>query len=134
MPPDLSTPYATEVDRANAREALLVYFLLIEVLTHLADQESSSWSARQGVLFPVGLRENPTRRLIRWITTFSDEIKVIRDVRNRIVHVGVVTDPELRGAEWLARQIISTLFDMQPSQINPTWAQQTLTKAAREVV
>jgi hypothetical protein len=134
MPPDISVPYATEADRANAREAVLLYSSLIEVLTHLADQTASSWSADQEVLFPAGLRENPTHRLTRWIAAFSDEIKVIRDVRNRMVHAGVVTDPELRGAEWLARQIISTLFDMQPSQVNPIWARQTLAKAAREVV
>jgi len=134
MPPDLSRPYTTEADRANAREALLLYSWLIEVLVRLADQAAKPWSAEQEVLFPASLRENPARRLSRWITTFGDEIEVIGDVRNRMVHAGTVTDPELRGAEWLARQIISTLFDMQPSEINPIWARQTLARAAREVV
>ena len=134
MPPDISVPYFTEEDRANAREAVILYSSLIEVLTRLADQTASTWSADQVVLFPAGLRENPTHRLTRWVTAFSDEIKIIRDVRNRMVHVGVVTDPELKGAEFLARQIISTLFDMQPSQVNPTWARRTLARAAQEVV
>lgn len=134
MPPDISVPYVTEADRVNAREAVLLYSSLIEVLTRLADRAAGSWSAGQEVLFPAGLRENPTRRLSRWITTFSDEIKIIHEVRNRIVHTGVVADPELRGAEWLARQIISTLFDMQPSQINPIWARQALARAAQETV
>jgi hypothetical protein len=134
MPPDISVPYFSEEDRANAREAVILYSQLIEVLTRLANQAVSTWSADQEGLFSASLRENPTRRLTRWVTTFSDEIKIIRDVRNRIVHVGVVTDPELKGAEFLARQIISTLFDVQPSQVNPTWARRILARAEQEVV
>jgi hypothetical protein len=134
MPPDINVPYFTEEDRENAREAVLLYFRLIEVLARLADQTSRPWSPDQVALFPAGLSENPSRRLARWLTTFGDEIKIIRDVRNQIVRVGVITDLDLKGAEFLARQIISTLFDMQPSQVNPTWARKALARVGQEVV
>jgi hypothetical protein len=137
MPPDLSKPYVTEEDRARDREALLFYEMLIEAITRLADRPDSSWSEDQRSLFPGsvpgGPAEHPLSRLQRWITIYGDEIKIIRDVRNRIVHSGIVADPEIRGAAWLARQIISTLFDLQPSQVNPIWARQVAAKAARDI-
>jgi hypothetical protein len=136
MPPDLSKPYVTEEDRARDREALLVYKSLIEVLTRLADRPANSWSEDQIRLFPGsvpgGPSEHPLSRLQRWMTVYGDEINIIRDVRNRTVHSGIVTDPELRGTAWLARQIISTLFDMQPSQVSPIWVQQVITRVARD--
>ena len=42
--PDLGRPYSTEVERADAREALLLYWSAIELLTKLAEQPANEWS------------------------------------------------------------------------------------------
>ena len=123
MPPDLGKPYSSEAERAADREALITYWYGIEALTRLAEKPVSRWSPEQVGLFPPsvpgGPPEHPEQRLRRWLTLYSDEVGVIRDIRNRLVHSGQVTDPELRGAAWLARTIISTALGTLPSEIEP---------------
>lgn len=122
-PPDLGKPYGTEAERAVDREALIVYWYGIEALTHLAEMPPSRWSTEQARLFPSsvpgGPPEHPEQRLQRWLTLYGDEISIIRDIRNRLVHIGRVTDPELRGATWLAKTIISTAMGILPSEVEP---------------
>lgn len=136
MPPDLSKSYTTEKERADDREAILLYTSLIEVLVRLANRSPGSWSEEQKQLFPDYMPDIPPertfQRLQRWIRVYNDEIKAIGDVRNRIVHSGTVTDPELRGAAYLARQTIASLFDMEFNKVNPIWSRQVIAKAARE--
>ena len=133
-PPDLGRPYSTEADRAADREGLLSYWDAIKVLTKLASQPASEWSPQQESLFPRSVQsgppEPPQQRLQRWISLYRDEIEIIRNVRNRLVHEGTVTDPELRGASYLARHIISTVMGVQPSQADPEWAFRKLAPAA----
>ena len=134
-PPDLGKPYSTETDRADAREALLLYWAAIESLIKLAKQPASQWSDQQKSLFPSltqsGPPEPPDRRLQRWLDLYTDEINLVMDVRNRLVHGGtMVTDPELRGAVYLARHVISSAMGVLPSQAEPVWARDTLAQAA----
>jgi hypothetical protein len=135
-PPDLGKPYSTEADRADAREALLLYWVAIESLIKLAKQPASQWSDQQKSLFPSpsaqgGPPEPPDRRLQRWLDIYSDEINLVRDVRSRLVHGGMlVTDPELRGAVYLARHVVSSAMGVLPSQAEPVWARNTLAQAA----
>ena len=74
----------------------------------------------------IGYREPPQQRLRRWVDVYSDEINIIKEIRNRLVHESdlrgaAVTDPEIRGAAWLARQIIATVMGVLPSEVNPRW-------------
>jgi hypothetical protein len=133
-PPDLSQLFTTEAERSEAREALLLYWHAIELLLRLADQPASQWSDQQRSLFPHsvpgGPSEPPQDRLQRWLTVYGDEIKTIRDVRNRVVHRGIVTDPELRGAVYIARHVISSAMGVSPSQAEPAWASNYLDQAS----
>jgi hypothetical protein len=133
-PPDLGRPYGTEADRVDAREALLLYWNVIESLVVLADLPGSQWSPQQASLFPSsvpgGPPEPPQHRLQRWLNLYSDEISVIREVRNRLVHRGIVADSELRGAAYLARHVISTALGVPPSQAEPGWARARLAQAS----
>ena len=123
MLPDLGKPYSSEAERAADREALIAYWYGIEALTHLAELPPPQWSAEQVALFPAsvpnGPLEHPGQRLLRWVRLYSEEVSIIRDVRTRLLHTGKVTDPELRGATWLARVIISTALGTLPSQVEP---------------
>lgn len=120
MPPDLGKPYSTEAERAADRERLLAYWYGVDSLVQLAGRSASRWSPEQLELFQSsGSQEDPARRLQRWRSLYEEEVSAIRDVRNRLVHTGRVTDPELRGATWLARSIISTAMGVLPSEIEP---------------
>ena len=120
QPPDLSEPYSTEADRAGAREALVLYWFAIELLTKLAQQPADQWSNKQANVFPSsvpgGPPEPPQQRLARWANLYSDEIRITGDIRNRLVHGGLVADSELRGAIYLARNVIATAMGVLPSQ------------------
>ena len=120
QPPDLGRPYSTEVERADAREALLLYWSAIELLTKLAEQPANEWSPEQVREFPVSVPGSPGRasqhRLQRWFTVYSDEINIVGDIRNTLVHGGLVADSELRGAAYLARNVIATAMGVLPSE------------------
>lgn len=138
MPPDLGKPYSSEAERAADREALIAYWYGIQALTDLAGKPASQWTPTETNLFPRsvpgGHPEHPQQRLQRWVDLYSDEIKIIRDIRNRLVHgprTPIMTDPELRGAAWLARQILSTALGKLPSEVEPRWVQAFLTQPAR---
>ena len=119
-PPDLSQPYGSEAERADAREALLLYCYAIEILTKLVELPASKWSPEQTGAFPSsvpdGPPEPPQHRLQRWFALYGDEIRLSREVRNRLVHRGIVTDPELRSAAYLARNIVATVMGVPPSE------------------
>jgi hypothetical protein len=129
-PPDLGRPYSTEAERAADREATLVYWDAIKVLTKLANQPASDWTQQQQDLFPPP--HPPHKRLQRWYRLYKEEIEIIHDVRSRLVHGGrgIVMDQELRGAAYLARHIISTVMGVPPSQADPEWAFSKLAPAA----
>lgn len=123
MPPDLGKPYSSEAERGADREALVVYWYGIESLVYLAELPASRWSPEQMRMFPSsvpgGPAEHPQQRLHRWLTLYRDEVSIIRDIRNRLLHARNITDPELRGATWLARSIISTAMGVLPSELSP---------------
>lgn len=134
-PPDLGKPYTSEAERAADVEALLAFWNLIETLAELAEKPETLWTQPERELFSrtgsIGYRELPQERLQRWVNVYSDEINIIREIRNRLVHESrlrgaAVTDPEIRGAAWLARQILATVMGALPSEVNPRWVRSFL--------
>lgn len=121
-PPDLGQPYNSEADRARDREALIAYAYGVKSLERLAQLPKDQWTELQVSLFPRsvpgGPAEHPADRLKRWLSLYSDEISIVTDTRNRLVHGQPVTDPELRGATWLGKVIISTATGALPSAID----------------
>jgi hypothetical protein len=133
MPPDLGKPYASEAQRAADIEALLTFWNLIETLAELGQEPDARWTKPDRQLFSkfgsIGFQEAPQQRLRRWVNVYSDEIQVIKAVRDRLVHGPrtrgtAVTDPEIRGAAWLAKQILATVTGVLPSEVNPQWAEE----------
>jgi len=125
MTPDLNRPYSTPKEREEAREIIVSCWRLIELLMRLADFPADQWTADRVRLLPGSaagsIREHPSQRLDRWLSLYSEEIQVVRAARNRIVHGGVLDDPQLRGTEQIARVILATLFDKLPSEIDKNW-------------
>ena len=123
--PDLSKPYTVR-ERAYATVVILRYWQLIEQLMKLVDLQPGNWPAELKRLFPAsvpdGPPEHPQQRLERWLAVYADEIKILRTVRNHLVHTADVSDVDLRGTDLIARVILSTLFGMQPSQVTDDWA------------
>lgn len=124
--PDLSKPY-TARERAFVRVTILRYWQLIEQLTKLVDLEPGNWSPELRRLFPPsvpdGPPEHPQQRLERWLAVYADEIQILRTVRDRLAHGVDVSDVDLRGADLIARVILSSLFGVQqPSQVTDDWA------------
>jgi hypothetical protein len=138
MPPDLSRPYDSDRDRMADRASLTAYWYALEPLVTLASVPSGQWpnQARNLIAsFSAGsLATDPADRLRRWSSLYAEEIALIRDARNRVVHGEIITDPELLGATWLARQVLATLAGIPPGQVDDAWvrsvaAQATASKA-----
>jgi hypothetical protein len=125
----MSRPYGSPTERAADRENLLAYWPAIEALIALAELPPARWSDTQAELVDGFLpgrgarltRDAQAARLGRWATLYRDEIGLIRDVRYRALHEDV-TDPELLGATWLARQVLATVAGVQPGEVNQRWA------------
>jgi hypothetical protein len=46
-------------------------------------------------------------KLAGWADLFDDELRAVSDARNRAVHGIRIGDRELRGAVWLARNLLA---------------------------
>jgi hypothetical protein len=124
--PDLTKPYRTDRERLNATVVIIRYWQLIEQLMKLVDMQPDRWSTDLKGIFPVsvpgGPPEHPQQRLERWLGVYSSEIKILRTVRNQIVHAEDVNDIDLRGTDFLARVILASLFNVMPSTVDESWA------------
>jgi hypothetical protein len=137
MRPDLNKPYSTRQEREESREAIINYWRLIEFMMSLADVPADKWNAgMRGLLpdsVPGGPTEHPLQRLERWLSLYNEEVQILRDVRNRIIHAIPLEDVDIRGAEWVARVILATLFGTNPSQINKNWARLESDNVSRQI-
>jgi hypothetical protein len=124
--PDLTRPYSTAGERASATVAVIRYLQLIEQLTKLVDMQPGAWSAKLKNLFPAsvpgGPPEHPQQRLERWFAVYADDINILQAIRNQLVHGVDVSDVDLRGADFLARVILASLFGVLPGEVNESWA------------
>jgi len=124
--PDLTKPYSTVRERAYAKLVFLRYWQLIEQLMKLVDMPPVAWPTQITSLFPPsvpnGPPEHPQPRLERWLAVYGDEIRTLRNVRNQLVHAADVSDADLRVADFIARVILASLFDLAPSDITEHWA------------
>src|ERR1700735_316269 len=107
--PDLNKPYSTARERAYATVVVIRYWQLIEQLMKLVDMPPDRWPASLRSLFPTsvpdGPPEQPQQSLERWLAVYADEIKLLRTVRNQLVHAADISDGDIRGADFVARVI-----------------------------
>ena len=105
--PDLSKPYSNEAERAAALSVLLRLSLELEQWLDAAAYPGGMSPARRATLsFPIIEGDNPESRISRWANLFDDELRVVLDSRNRVVHGLRLNDKEIRGAVWLAGQLL----------------------------
>ena len=137
-PPDLSRPYGSPRERAADAENLVAYWYALEALVALSRLQPDDWSSTQAALmrdFPPGggdtgqTSDARARRMRRWASLYSEELELIQVVRNRLVHGDIVTDPELLGATWLARQVLATVSGTQTGEIDQVWARSVAARA-----
>jgi hypothetical protein len=120
--PDLWKPYSSEAERGSDAEVLILCQYGIDGLITLAGRPIPQWSREQESLFPRsvpdGRPEHPQHRLRRWMTVYEREIEIVHDVRSRLVRGRLVADAELRGAAYLAQQILSVALGVPPDQVD----------------
>jgi hypothetical protein len=117
-PPDLSRPYRSDADRAKDQDRLIVCWEALDALMTLSEVEPGHWTdsqeelvstfppAKEGVVVPPAAQADRLRRCTR---LFADELSLIERTRDRLVHQDLVTDPELLGNTWLARQVLAAI-------------------------
>lgn len=131
MPPNLSEPYGSDAERFADRAAIVIYNFGVEYLLSLAEVPADAWTSTQMGKFPDsvahGSPEHPQQRLRRWASLYREEVDLIRKIRDVVVHGLEVPDADLRGAVWLARQIISTAIDRRPSDVDSEFVRKLVT-------
>lgn len=106
-PPELDRPFTSERDRADAMARFLRAFNELEFLGDFAGLDTLPAHVRSHMsASSLAPGDSIEHRLRRWSNLFSDEITALRDARNRMVHGIAVSDAELKGADWLARQLL----------------------------
>src|SRR5579863_4755815 len=117
-PPDLSRPYLSAAERARDVKRLLACWSALEALIELSSVPPEDWSpsqtelagtfppADQGVPVPPAAQAERLRRSAR---LFEDELRLIKRTQNRLMRQDVVTDAELVGNTWLARQVLGAI-------------------------
>jgi hypothetical protein len=123
--PDLSRPYGSDAERRADRDKLVSYWQVLEPLIDLAKLSPDQWSEWQeyfaAKVLPQASKERSGQRLTRWASLYGEELELIKGVRKKVVGGDIVTDPELLGATWLARQVIATVAGIEPSQVDQRW-------------
>lgn len=114
-PLELHDPFSSEHERASSMIRLLEFDSRLQELqaaTLLSDEDlhhSSVWTQLSGMEIAPG--ESIEGRLRRWSAEFADDIAMIRQARNRVVHSTWVSDQDLRAAVWLAGELLGQITD-----------------------
>jgi len=117
-PPDLSKPYRSEAEREEDIERLIACWRALESLIKLSELPPDEWSQAQSELvgaFPPASQGVPVppavqaERLRRCASLFGAELRLINRTRDRLVRQEIVTDAELVGNTWLARQVLAAI-------------------------
>jgi hypothetical protein len=111
--PQLDLPYRDEDERAGDLFRLIELDRRLHEWLDLASRPPYEWpaDALDTVIHapPYLAGDSPEAKLRRWASLFNEEIQIVREVRNRLVHNLRVTDGELRGAVWIAHHLLALL-------------------------
>ena len=107
-PPDLSTPFASDKERTAAVARLLWSCFELE-LWQAAATGTLGEAQRQTLRRGLAPGDTPEGKLQRWAALFDEELRAALATRNAVAHGQRVSDPDLRGAEWLALHLLSLL-------------------------
>jgi hypothetical protein len=109
--PDLEVPFTNDSERAGYIAELLSLSARLQLwrdqATHMAPPTEEARTARRGV------RPEPRHRHDlapnEWANLFETELDALFAARDRVVHGMRLGDRELRGAVWLAEQLVELL-------------------------
>ena len=106
-PSGLPSPLGTD-ERAKAMRDLLEMDAQLQLMASLTDSPRERWPAGIEEMLPATplASEDAAEVLRRWKRLFRDEIELVHNTRNRLVHQVKVTDSELLNALTLAQQLL----------------------------
>ena len=106
-PPDVDRALGTE-ERAAELAALLQADAELQQLAAFVDVAESEWPPDICALAPRSPlpAESASQFLQRWWLLFEDEVSLVHQTRNRLVHQLPVSDAELLRARWWAMRLI----------------------------
>jgi hypothetical protein len=108
--PDTRRPISKD-ERVELRARIVSADARLERIGHYRDEPETHWPADIRLWFsrtPVA-GESAKQVLNRWWALFEDEVNLVHQVRNRVVHYAAVTDAELLNADWLITRLMRTL-------------------------
>jgi hypothetical protein len=106
-PPGLDRALSTD-ERAVLLRALLDADEFLQRAAASVELPESAWSQDVRACFsqsPIR-HEPPASILQRWWNLFNEEVTLVHETRNRIVHGLSVSDAEILRAQWIARHLI----------------------------
>ena len=107
----LDRPYRDEDERAEDLLELIQLDRRLYRWLDLARRSPDEWPSTVRddlVRAPPNVEgDSPEAKLRHWADRFGDEIQIVRDVRNRLVHSMRLGDSELRGAVWIGAHLIA---------------------------
>jgi hypothetical protein len=107
QPPELERQLSTE-ERAEVLSELLQAEASLQRLATFVQVPEQDWPEEVRALSSRSpLRtESASDVLRRWWNLFHDEVALVHQTRNRLVHQQRVSDNELLKARWLARHLL----------------------------
>ena len=108
--PDTGRPVSKD-ERVELRARIVSADALLGRIAHYRSEPESQWPADIHAWFsrtPVE-GESAKQVLNRWWVLFEDEVNLVHQVRNRLVHYAAVSDAELLNADWLITRLMRTL-------------------------
>ena len=111
QPPELDRNLSTE-ERADALAGVLRADATLQRLAMFVNVTESEWPGDITALFSRSrVRSEPAAEVLRrWWSLFHDEVALIHQTRNRLVHQQRAGDSELLKARWLADHLLDIVY------------------------
>jgi hypothetical protein len=108
--PYLGLPFVDERQRGLALAQLLSACVELEKWQEPAlNPNSLSSDQRHALISTLDAGDTVESKLRRWASLFDDELRAVFESRNRVVHGLRPGGKELRGAVWLAQNLLSLI-------------------------
>jgi hypothetical protein len=118
LPPDLTRPFANEMERLAARGIVVQRDLTLRAIEQLASRSDEQWSSAELDAFPHttnGVADPPKQRVSRWAHLFAEELA---EVHRLVAGSRQLSDIELQETLYLAGRLLATVSDWPIDEID----------------